>query len=296
MKNKALIFLIVIISAPNIFGQELLQILEKEHHDSIQYTEATFKYTRISYGHSIETRKKGILEIFVANRFWDTPNLTSQSFMADRLSTRVGLEYGLSDRLSTGIGGTSWDGLFDGYLKYRLVRQKKGAKNIPFSITLFQNGSYFSEGITNPNIKDDFTDRLSFTTQVLIASKLTRNLSLQIAPTFIHKGLNYSGENPQNHLAIGFGGRYKLGGHVSFVSEYYTVFNPIKSMNTYGSFSVGVNWEISRLMLQFMLTNAVSMVEDAFIVETRNNFNLRNPNLNFGFNATYVIHLKKAKN
>lgn len=294
MKAKKIGWFLLLVCTAHLAGaQDLLGILEEEQQQAPQYTMATFKATRITFAHSIETRKKGILDIFVANRFWDTPATRSQSFAADRMSTRIALEYGISDRLSMGIGGTTWDGLFDSYLKYRLVRQRDDEKGAPISVTLFQNASYFSEAIADPTVTDDFANRLSFTSQVLIAKKFTRNFSFQIAPSFIHRGLRFSDEDPQNHLAIGFGGRYRLGGHVSFVTEYYAVLNPIESRDTYGPFALGVNWEIGDVMLQFMLTNAVNMVEDAFIVGTRNNFNFRNPNLNFGFNATYVIHFKR---
>ncbi|MEX0360211.1 MAG: DUF5777 family beta-barrel protein, partial [Allomuricauda sp.] len=69
---------------------ELLDILEKEHTDTVpQFVPATFKSTRITYGHSVETRKKGILEVFAATRFWNTPTLRSQSFGADKLNARI---------------------------------------------------------------------------------------------------------------------------------------------------------------------------------------------------------------
>jgi hypothetical protein len=295
MKIKRILFLFILVLVANdLMAQKgLLEILDEEQQDLPQYTLATFKATRISYGHSIETRKKGILEVSVANRFWNTPSLYSQSFGADKMNARIALEYGISDRFSTGFGGSTWDGLFDGYLKYRLVRQRNDTEGSPFSITLFQNASYYSEGITAPNMEDSFSGRLSFTSQALIARKFTPDFSFQIAPTFVHKGMRYSEEDPMNHFAIGFGGRYKLGGHLSLVSEYYTVFNPKKSYDTYGPFSIGLNWELGDVMLQFMLTNASHIVEDAFITGTNYNFNFKNPNLNFGFNATYVIHFNR---
>lgn len=294
MKIKEItFFLILVLVANSVLAQKgLLEILEKEQEDDPQYTMATFKATRISFGHSVETRKKGILEISVANRFWNTPSLYSQSFGADKMNARIALEYGISDRLSTGWGGSTWDGLFDWYVKYRLIRQRSDKSDSPLSITLFQNASYYSEAI-GPYIDDDFSNRLSFTTQALIARKFTSDFSFQIAPTFVHKGLRFSGEDPQNHFALGFGGRYKLGGHVSFVSEYYAVFNPITSRDTYGPFSIGINWELGDVMLQFMLTNASHIVEDAYITDTGYNFNFKNPNLNFGFTATYVIHFNR---
>ncbi len=295
MKAKELfLYLFLACGTHSMFAQDLLGILDEEQQDIPQYAEASFKFSRIAIGHSIETRKKGILDIFVANRFWNTPADRTQSFVADRLSTRIALEYGISDRFMMGFGGTTWDGLFDGFLKYKLIRQQKGNKGSPFTVTLFQNASYFSEAIPNPDVPDDFSDRLSFTSQLLIAKKLSPNFSLQVSPTFIRRGMSYSEADPQNHFAIGFGGRYKLGGHVSVVSEYYYTTNPIESFDTYGPFALGVNWELGDIMLQFMLTNAVNMVEDAFIAQTRNNFNFRNPNLNFGFNATYIIHFKRG--
>ncbi len=273
-------------------AQDLLQILEEERPEQLQYADATFKTTRITFGHSVETRKKGILEIFVANRFWDSPAPRSQSFFADRLSTRFALEYALTDRLSAGLGGTTWDGLFDGFLKYRLVRQSAGKEGSPVSVTLFQNASYYSKGENDPEIADAFADRLSFTSQALIASKVNRKFSLQLAPTYVHKGLSYYGSPNHDYFALGVGGRYKLRSHLSFVSEYYWLFDSAEYPSSYGPFSIGVNWELGDIMLQFMLTNAVNMVEEAFITGTRNNFNFRSPNLNFGFNFTYVIHFK----
>ena len=108
----------------------------------------------------------------------------------------------------------------------------------------------------------------------------------------MYRGLQFNQQDTQHFFAMGFGARYKVGNHVSVVSEFYHTFNPVTSFDTYGPFALGVNWEIGDVLLQFMLTNARDMVEDAFITRTRNNFNFKNPNLNFGFNATYVIHFK----
>ncbi|MEO9513571.1 MAG: DUF5777 family beta-barrel protein [Flavobacteriaceae bacterium] len=272
-------------------AQELLDILDKEQKDIPQFTSATFKTTRIAIGHSIETRKKGVLEVFVANRFWNTPELKSQSFFVDKLSSRIALEYGLSDNLSIGFGGTSFDGLFDGYLKYKLIKQRVGSNGSPISVTVLQSTTYNSNAF--PDVPTNFSDRLAFTTQALIAKKFSSDFSLQIAPSFIHREGLTPDSDPKNHFAIGFGGRYKLGNHVSFVSEYYYTANPIQSYDTYNPFAMGINWELGDIMLQFMLTNAQRIADDAFITQTQNNFNFKNPNLNFGFNFTYIIHFKR---
>src|SRR5690606_7464346 len=139
----------------------------------------------------------------------------------------------------------------------------------------------------------DFSNRISFTTQLFFARKFSPRLSLQVAPTFVHKGLRFSEEDPRNHFAIGLGARYRLGGHVSLVAEYYAVVNPIESYDTYGPLAIGANWDVGNVMLQHMVTNATHFVEDAFISGTDYNFNLKNATINLGLSATYSIHLSR---
>lgn len=282
----------VLVLVNNSFSQDLLEILESETPKETQFIPATFKMTRIAIGHSTEVRGKGVLEVFVANRFWNLPTENSQAFIADRMSSRLSLEYAISDNLTFGTGATTFDGLFDAHLKYRIPTKGKSGNGLPFRITLFQNISYNSSSIPNQTIADDFSDRTAFTSQVLLSKKVSKDFSFQLSPTYINKKLGLQENDPTNFFAIGIGGRYKLGRHLSLVSEYYHTFNPVESFNTYNPFAIGANWELGDIMLQFMLTNAQSIVEDAFITQTRNNFNFGNPNLNFGFNATYVFHFK----
>ncbi len=290
--RKILLFLFLGMVSTYLKAQDLLDILDKEQHDSPQYANATFSFSRITFGQSVETRKTGTLDIFTTNRFWNLPIERSQSFVADRMSSRIALEYGISDRLLFGAGITTFEERYDAFLKYRLVRQRKDGKGSPFSISLFQNISYYNRDFSRFGYSETLSERQAFTTQLLIAKKITSKFSLQIVPTFIKRGLVFQDTDDQEHFAVGFGARYKVGRHVSIASEYYYVANPVDAIKTYGPFSLGVNWELSDVMLQFMLTNTPSMVEDTFIVETRNNFNFEPPNLNFGFNFTYTFHLK----
>lgn len=293
MKNNILyittfFLLSVFFSALN--AQDLLSKLEKELPENPEYVLATFKTTRINIGHSVETRKKGSLELSVINRYWNIPNINTQRFLADKVNIRFAAEYAVSDRFTFGFGSSTFDRLHDGTLKYRLIRQRTG-KKAPLSITLLQNVSYN----TNRTSLLDFSDKLAYTTQVLIARKFSPKLSAQIAPTFVHRSSAIFSNDPNNQFAIGFGGRYKVGHHTSIVSEYYYVANPITSVDTFNAFSVGVNWEVSNLLLQFNITNARNVVEDAFITKTRNNFNFHDGNFHFGFSATLVLHTQKNK-
>ncbi|MFD2586715.1 DUF5777 family beta-barrel protein [Croceitalea marina] len=287
-----LVFAIAFTTAQSLCAQDLLGILEEEQQNGSSFVPPTFKITRIAIGHSTEVRGKGILEVSAFNRFWNLPSDRSQSFIADRMSSRLALEYGISDRLTFGMGGTTFDGLFDGHFKYRVMQRDKNGKGYPFSLTVFQNFRYDSSAFANPDLGRNFSDRTAFTSQILLSKKVSKDFSFQISPTYIHRGESEFENDPNNFFSIGFGARYRLGSHFSLASEYYHTLNPVESIETFNPFAIGVNWELGDIMLQFMLTNAQSIVEDAFILNTRNNFNFRNPNLNFGFNATYVIHFK----
>jgi opacity protein-like surface antigen len=282
----------------SIYSQSLLTQLEKEHTDEPIYEIATFKTTRIGLGHSIETRKKGALEISLFNRFWNHEEETTQRFLADEVNIRFGLDYAITDNLTFGIGYSNFDKITDSFLKYKILKQQKGSKKAPLSIALFQGFSHKKNSTTySTNYQSNTIDSdiYSFVSQVLIAKKINQVFSVQIAPTYIHRNKSVFIDQPNNQFAIGAGGRYKVNGHLSIVSEYYHALNTEKSTQTFNPFMVGVNWELSHLLLQFQVTNARTFSEDAFITQTENNFNFHDGNFHFGVNATFVLHLRKNK-
>lgn len=293
MRNKFGIIVFMCMSLVQwSYAQDLENLLEKERITAeSNYVMSTFKATRISIGHSIETRKKGALEISFMSRYWNIPLDRSNSFIADRMSARFGIDYAFTDRFTMGIGSASPSGIFDAFFKYRLFQQEANGNGSPFGVTLVQIGTYRSRQFTEVELRNDFMDKTAFTTQLLIARKLTSNLSLQVAPTFIHRSSTRNPIDDPNHFAIGFGGRYKVTNHVSVVSEYYYVANKLESRDTFGAFSLGANWEVGSVMLQFKMTNNPFFTEDSFITQTRSNFNFRDGNFFFGFQGTYYIQL-----
>ena len=301
MKNKyttQLLVLLFIVMGFTVNAQGLLDKLNNEFPDIPVYKIATFKTTRIGLGHSIETRKKGALEISLYNRYWNIPNFEGQRFLADVVSTRYGLDYAFSDNFTIGLGYTNHDKISDGFLKYKLFKQRKNSKKGFATVTLLQTISHRKIENTNGNIYQQTTsasDRYAFTSQILIARKINTDISLQISPTFIHREENSLTNDPNNQFAVAFGGRHKISNHAAIVSEYFYVANPLKTIETYNVFMVGVNWEMGDLLLQFQMTNARNFAEDTFITQTRNNFNAKDGNFHFGFNATWVLQTKKKK-
>lgn len=290
MKSNYIILVLFLSISSFVTAQNLLDKLNNEQQDFDNYTMATFKGTRLSISHSVETRKKNTLEVSLMTRYWNVPNSDGRSFIADRMCSRIGIDYGISDRLTVGFGSGNPNGIIDTYLKYRLFRQTDDNKN-PLSVTLLQTATYRTRFLNSIESRGSTGDKFAFTTQALIARKFTRDFSFQLAPTFIHRTSSRSALDDHNHFALGFGTRYKLGNHVSLVSEYYYVANELKSRETFGAFVLGANWEVSKLLLQFKMTNNPIFSEDTFIVQTFRNFNFNDGNFYFGFHATYFIQL-----
>lgn len=283
----------------SINAQGLLDKLANEFPDKPVYEIATFKTTRVGLGQSIETRKQGTLQISIYNRYWNIPNFKGQRFLADKVSTRFGFDYAITDDFTIGGGYTNFDKIYDGFLKYKLLKQRKKWKKMPISLTLVQGVSYRDIEKVDPWAVEQgiiTNNNYALTSQVLIARKINPVLSLQIMPTLINTINNtFEESDPNSHFALGFAGRHKISNHAAVVSEYYHVTNPLNSVETYNTFMVGVNWEMSYILLQFHMTNARNFAEDTFITQTTNNFNAKDGNFHFGFNATFVLNTKKKR-
>ncbi|AXT20082.1 hypothetical protein D7030_02890 [Flavobacteriaceae bacterium AU392] len=295
--NFTYLFFCFIVITQSVKAQDPFEELDKELQKITRYTQATFKANRITFGQSVETRKKGILEFNVRTKYWNMPDSQTQNFGADFVTARFGIDYAITDRFTTGFGVGTFDGIFNGYGKYRLVRQKDSDKKAPIGITLFQSTSYQSRSFNHIDLQNSISDRLSFATQVILARKFDSNFSFQLTPTFIRRNSDQFAGEPNNHFALGFGVRYKVANHVSIASEYYYVANPIEDthLSFFGPFALGVNWDIRNVIVQFSLTNTRNFAETANVVNTFNNFNFNNGNLHIGVSLTYALHLKKKK-
>ena len=199
----------------------------------------------------------------------------------------------MTDKLTLAIGRSSFEKTFDIYAKYRVAQQKMGKDPFPLSITLF--GSATEKTIKDylPENKPTFSERLTYTGQVLIARKINPNLSIQISPTFIHFNTVPFDNDPHDMLALGVGTRIKISQRVSLNGEYYYNVNPFKSINVKNSLAFGVDIETGGHIFQLILSNSVSMLEKGFIAETTGGF--FNGDIHFGFNISRAFQVKKTK-
>ena len=267
-------------------SQDLLDILEREAPKMENIVSATFKGTRIVNGHSIEGRKDKELEFIIAHRFGRINTGFEELFGLDQSNIRFSFEYGLSDNLTAGLGRSSFEKTYDGYLKYSLLKQKTGANAFPFAVSLFGSIAAKSQKAIAGNERT-FAESLFYVGQVLIAKKVNSSLSIQVTPTYVHRNLATIAADPHDIFALGFGTRVKLSKRVSLNAEYYQQFQNLTSINARNSLAFGVDIETGGHVFQIILSNAITMVEKSFITETTGNFFGGDIHLGFNLSRTF---------
>jgi hypothetical protein len=266
--------------------EDLLADLESQQAEKRELTEATFKGTRLINGHSIETRKKGALDFIISHRFGTIDGGSYELYGLDNATIRFGLEYAVNDRLYIGFGRSSFEKTYDGFVKYRMIRQATGPNSMPLSATWFS--SVAVKTLKDPTTDFTFSERLANTHQLLLARKMNSSISVQLSPTWVHRNLIGVDDLNNDIYALGMGGRLKLSQRVALCVEYYYQFQQLNE-TTQNAIAVGVDIETGGHVFQLQFTNATSMIPKGFISETTNDF--FEGEIHFGFNISRTFQI-----
>lgn len=290
---KPVLYIFVLFFQTGVFAQEDLMNLIKDSEPGVEPVRSIFNGTRIINGHSVETRGAGTFEVIFMHRFGSLNSGAYNFWGLDEAWIRLGLEYSITDDLTIGIGRSSYEKTYDGFLKYRFVEQTKGARNFPFTATAFVSMAINTLKPTDPELEIQFSSRLSYAYQVLMARKFTKNLSIQLTPTLVHHNLVATPEENNDIFALGFGGRYKVSKRLALTLEYYYQFNNKTESVNYDALGVGLEIETGGHVFQIVFSNSRAMIEKSFITETTGNF--FDGDIHLGFNITRAFYLKKKK-
>ena len=278
-------------AAPARAQTDVLQQLNQLTRDSLarSYVPATFKGTRISNGHSIETPGPGSLVFLISHRFGRLNSGAYEFFGLDQATIRLGLEYGLTERLAVGAGRSSLEKTVDGFLKYKLLRQSTGAGAEPVSVTLLATAALTSLRFA-PEPARTMASRLTYTYQALIARKLSPELSVQLMPTLLHRNYVERRRDQNNVYALGLAARQKISKHVALTGEYYYLLPGATQDDYRNALALGFDIETGGHVFQLHFTNSQGMIEKFFIPQTQGNF-LRG-DIYFGFNIARSFQLR----
>jgi opacity protein-like surface antigen len=258
-----------------------------------EYVSNSFKSSRVIMSHSVEMLRPGVLDFRILHRFGNVNQGLSEFFGLDQATIRLGLDYGISDHLTVGIGRGSLKKEIDGFLKWRAVQQATGPGSLPFSLVAVAGSTIIGSPWSDPARENHFSSRVGYYGQAIIGRKFSENLTLQLMPTMLHRNFVETKADPNDLYATGIGGRIKLTKRISLNVDYYYVINQNDLRDVHNPLSIGFDIETGGHVFQLHFTNAVGMNERVFLTETTNDW--ANGDIQFGFNISRSFQIGKRK-
>ncbi|MFW5975015.1 MAG: DUF5777 family beta-barrel protein, partial [Bacteroidota bacterium] len=184
--SRIVIFQVVLLLyAANSFAQDDLMDMLGDDEPATEYTFATFKSTRVISGQSVENPDEGVLQFVVSHHFGRVNQGAYDLFGLDQATVKLDFQYGITDRLAVGVGRSSYQKTFDGFVKYKILRQSTGVEKMPVTFSYVAGADLNSLKWQHPERDNHFSSRISYFHQLLLARKFSEDLSLQLTPTVI---------------------------------------------------------------------------------------------------------------
>jgi opacity protein-like surface antigen len=280
-----------------------------------KFTRATFNSTRIINMQSVEIGSPGALQFMISHHFgyfWnkDLAAKGSGKRFQQNLAHLFGLNAGIAHTyMSFDYSPTKWSNVgiastgravFEGWAKFKILRQQTGAHNIPVSVGWYTMANIYT-GLQEP---EEFTDnRWSFMHQLLIARKFSNKFSLQLMPTLIHFNIVPYGINNSNLVwSLGMGAKYKATAKLNLTLEYARQLNMYENLISKNGtilnyspnmLSAGVEINTGGHQFQFYIgtTTDASNIDQL----ARNNSWIKDGQFALGFTINRSLSMKKEK-
>jgi len=233
------------------------------------YIQGTFKTTRLVIGQSSEIPPMGNALFLVSHHFGALNSGYQNLFGLKETATRIGAEYGALNWFGFGVGLNTYNNTWDGFVKFKILRQSKGKKKMPVTLSAFAGTAIYTTKWTDTERTNYASSRMSYAFQLELARKFGKWVSLQIMPSLVHKNLVATKDDHNDIFTLGAGGSFCVSQKVSFSLEYHHIFpGQVVSTKAYDSFSVGVDILTGGHVFQIFLTNSTPEFEEAILTET----------------------------
>src|SRR5215213_2357999 len=171
MNFKPCLVLFLLAIAGKTFSQDTTNLLNliKEDKQKKEYVYNAFKSSRVIMAHSMEILRPGVLDFRILHRFGRINGGAYEFFGLDGpASVRLGLDYGITDDLTIGIGRSTFNKELDGYLKYRFIQQSTGPKSSPVSLVVVAGTTVTTIKWSDPSRQNYFSSRVAYYGQAIV--------------------------------------------------------------------------------------------------------------------------------
>jgi len=253
-----------------------------------EITASAFKGLQVCNMQSTKMTNKNEWYFLVSHRFGDLKEGINNFFGFDNALTKIGGIYGVTNWLNISLARHTYNKTFEAGLKYRLANQMEDG--FPVTIvgynTVDVNGSKFDKALY-PNFKQ--SNRLAYSTQLLISRKFSDAISLEIVPAYIHKNLYdlQPGTDKKDQFVVGMGGRCKISKRISFNLEYAARINPEEHEYYHNPLTAGFDIDTGGHVFQLVFSSAQPMNDVAYFTNATGKWN--GGSVYFGFNLYRVF-------
>ena len=247
----------------------------------------TFRSSRIVNMQSVENPYQGELVFTIGHRFGNIRSGFYEMFGLDIATIRLGLDYGINSWLAAGIGRSSFQKTWDGYIKARILTQD-GSLQSPVSLSYYTTASYASLRNIYPADYDNLAGRTSYIQQLMVSRKFSELFSLQLSPLWLISSYLPETGNSVSHLSLGAAARVRLTPMTHLNLEYIPslVDGGIERTNPV---SVGFDIETGGHVFQLFFSNTQGITDKAWLTNTSGRWD--KGDVFFGFTITRVFYL-----
>ena len=273
----------------------LNQISGNDKHDAIT---ATFKATRVIFTQSTETEKKHDLNFLISHRFGDIGGDFGSSHTLWGLDVAqdlyIGFDYGITNKLTAGIGRSKYNELYNVFLKQKVLEQ---TSSFPFNAALFAQAGFITREENSVGEFSNGSDRNSYFLQGLLSRKFSSAFSLQGSVGYLARTKGSEANDVDGLLSVGLAGRLKVTKRMALVGDYQfsNISRSDNLVNTYyNPLGLGLEIETGGHVFALNFTNTPYINENNFIAETLKSWT--DGGVRFGFTISRNFTLKKSKN
>jgi hypothetical protein len=225
---------------------------------------------------------KGSWVLEIQHRFSEIKEIADLFGIYGTANTRLGISYGVTDRIMVGFGTTRDYMLQDLEWKYGFLKQTEN--KIPVSLSYHGNFVLDARESKNFGPEEDyqFVHRFSYLNQLIVSRRFGEKVGIQVAPTFVWFNAVPEGYRNTN-ASVNVGARFQVIGFHSIILEYD---QPLLMADeeVYPNLAAGVEIGTSTHAFRVFVSNYSSIVRNHGIA-----FNGNNPfdgDYHFGFNIS----------
>lgn len=259
--------------------------MERERVNPDQPVGETFWAPNIVGMATVEQLPANNLNVTIMHSFGIISNRTIPNFFGLDVppNVRLGLDYGLTDNWSAGIGRTTFEKVVDLRTKLQLLRQTPSG-DTPLSLSLKGDIAVTTQENLRP-----FADDVNFLVAVPLARKFNSAFSLQLSPMLAHfNSAEDLGGDINNLFGVGVGTEIHLSDRYALSAEYYPVFGD-RPDGTRNAFALGMNIETGGHVFQLFFASSQWHTEQYIMSRNRDDFWAGD--FRFGFNVNRVFFI-----